>query len=101
MTQVTVVGGTAAVSQAVEDLVAANGATVTRLAGPTRYDTARAVADHARTDGASTAYLATGLAFAYDEISERAEDLLGVTLIGGSDAVTQLVEQDVRRLLDR
>lgn len=40
---VTIVGGTAAVSQAVEDELAGLVGTVTRVAGPTRFDTAVAV----------------------------------------------------------
>lgn len=44
---VVIVGGTAAVSQTVEDAVVANGATVTRVAGLNRYATAAEIADFA------------------------------------------------------
>jgi len=50
---VVIVGGTGAVSAAVETALA-EGHTVLRLAGPDRYDTARAVAEHLQGVGADT-----------------------------------------------
>lgn len=65
--RITVVGGTAAVSAAVEDEAAeaAGGAATDRLAGANRYATSLAVAEAARAQGldAAAVWLATGHAF--------------------------------------
>ncbi len=49
--QVRILGGTAAVDQAVEDQLRADGLSVTRLGGATRFDTAARIADGAPTGG--------------------------------------------------
>jgi putative cell wall-binding protein len=60
-----IVGGPAAVSDAVGGELVAAGASVERLSGPTRYDTSIAVAERAVAQGAdpSVTWLATGRAF--------------------------------------
>jgi len=69
VTAVTIVGGTAAVSSDVEASIKADGFTVTRTAGTTRYETAAAIATAANTKqtggsglvgGVKTAIFATG-----------------------------------------
>jgi len=64
VTAVTVVGGTAAVSDSVKNAIAADGFTVTRTAGTDRYETAAAIATAAGTPGTvgsdKTALIATG-----------------------------------------
>jgi putative cell wall-binding protein len=62
VTKVTIIGGTAAVSDAVAAAVRATGASVDRVAGADRYATSRAVADKAIAGGASVArsWVATG-----------------------------------------
>jgi putative cell wall-binding protein len=60
---ITILGGTSAVSNAVQGSLAAYSANVTRLAGTDRYDTAAKVAD-AAFPGATAAYLASGVTFA-------------------------------------
>lgn len=59
---VTVVGGPAAVGEAVASAAGARGATVGRIAGATRYETSRAVAEASLAAGLSAAetWLATG-----------------------------------------
>lgn len=70
VTAVTVVGGTSAVTQSVSDAIAADGFTVTRVAGVDRYATAAAIATAANSKspmstvaGVKTALVATGLNF--------------------------------------
>jgi putative cell wall-binding protein len=68
---VTIVGGTAAVSQTVEDAIKADGFTVTRVAGADRFATAAAVSTAAdakasapAVGGLDTALIASGTSFA-------------------------------------
>ena len=51
VTDVVIVGGTAAVSEQTENELRARGLHVTRIAGATRFDTARATADQSYADG--------------------------------------------------
>ncbi|MBA2579196.1 MAG: cell wall-binding repeat-containing protein [Euzebyaceae bacterium] len=62
VTEVTIVGGTAAVSDGVAAAIAAESVTVDRLAGATRYETSRLVAERAAQAGMSpaTVWLAAG-----------------------------------------
>jgi putative cell wall-binding protein len=68
ITDVIIVGGTAAVSQDVQDAVEADGFTVTRVAGTDRYETAAEIAGEIGTagdiDGLASALIATGTGFA-------------------------------------
>jgi putative cell wall-binding protein len=68
VTDVIIVGGTAAVSQDVQDAVEADGFTVSRVAGNDRYETAAAIASESGAAGAlgglTTALVATGTGFA-------------------------------------
>jgi hypothetical protein len=63
--RVFVLGGTGAISQAIEDQLAARGLAATRLAGASRYATAVAVARHLGAGAASpdALFLATGMDF--------------------------------------
>jgi len=70
VTNVTLVGGTAAVSDSVKSAIAADGFTVTRVAGTDRYATAASIATTANgtspmtpVAGVKTALIATGLNF--------------------------------------
>ncbi|HUG84895.1 MAG TPA: cell wall-binding repeat-containing protein, partial [Euzebya sp.] len=123
--EVVITGGTAAVSQAVEDGIAAQVDTVSRLAGDTRYATSLAAYDAQVAAGMdpSTLTLATGLdwpnalaagpvsaidgtAFAIIDGqggSDTLEDLLArnlkalrsIRLIGDTSVITQEVEDDI------
>lgn len=126
----TIVGGSVAVSEDVRRAIEDQGVETDRIAGPTRYDTSRAVADTVGADGDTTAYLATGRSFpdalsagpitAADplailllvdgrdldaspataaELTDRAETLRGVVLVGGLAAITTEVEADIRALV--
>jgi putative cell wall-binding protein len=68
ITDVIIVGGTAAISQDVEDAVVADGFTVTRVAGTNRYETAAEIAGDIATvgqiDGLDSALIASGTGFA-------------------------------------
>ena len=85
--EVIVVGGTAAVSRAVEDQLAASGIGVTaRLSGATRYETGVAVLDFAISNGAdgSEMIVVTGNAF---------PDALGAGALGArTDRLVLLVD---------
>lgn len=61
-TAITVIGGTGVIAGSVLNALASTGATITRLAGATRYDTSLAVADAAVARGLSAAstWVATG-----------------------------------------
>ncbi|SFS18646.1 Putative cell wall binding repeat 2 [Agrococcus baldri] len=61
-TSIVLVGGLPSVSAAVEASLAEL-APVTRLAGANRYETSALIAQHAFTDGAGTAFIATGRGF--------------------------------------
>ena len=61
---VIIIGGTAAVSQQVQTELAALGATVQRIAGKNRYETARKIAEFAVGSKVDLVYLATGANFA-------------------------------------
>lgn len=61
--QATIVGGTVAVSEDVQEAIENQGVATVRIAGPTRYDTSRAVAAAAAVEGESKIYLATGRSF--------------------------------------
>jgi putative cell wall-binding protein len=69
VTDVIIVGGTAAVSDAVKDAVTADGFNVTRLAGTNRYGTAAAIANAigvanvGKVGGKATAFVANGQNF--------------------------------------
>lgn len=61
---VIVVGGTGAVSQAVANAASKKADKLTRLSGPTRYETSLAIAKYGWKDGANAAFIATGTNFA-------------------------------------
>jgi putative cell wall-binding protein len=68
VSDVIIVGGTAAISQDVEDAVAADGFAVSRVAGNDRYETAADIAGElasiGQVDGLDTALIASGAGFA-------------------------------------
>lgn len=124
-TSATIVGGTAAVSAAVEsELEDDLDLTVTRLGGDDRYETSNLVADTITNPGADTAFLVTGRvaadalaasAPAYSnqhpiiltepgELSADAasaledNDITNVIIVGGTDAVSEDVADSVREL---
>lgn len=83
--EVHVVGGRAAVSDAVLDRIAeAGGVTPLRLRGPDRVATAAALARHARPDGAATVYLAAAQGYA--------DALTAAAAVSAHDGVLLLVE---------
>ena len=61
---VLVMGGPGAVCDAVLDRVRATGATVTRISGADRFETAARASDHGWGSGSDTVYLASGAGFA-------------------------------------
>ncbi|WP_419915031.1 cell wall-binding repeat-containing protein [Candidatus Poriferisodalis sp.] len=61
---IVILGGTAAISQQVQDQLVALGAKAQRIAGTDRYETARKVAEFAAPSQVSVVYLATGANFA-------------------------------------
>ncbi|WP_291046483.1 cell wall-binding repeat-containing protein [Herbiconiux sp.] len=62
--RIVIVGGTASISQAVEDRMRQLAPEVVRLSGPDRFAASRAIVDYAFTaPGAARAYVATGLNF--------------------------------------
>ncbi len=146
--RVTIVGGTSAVSQAVEERLRAEGFSVDRLAGATRYDTSRLVAEeafagfdpgpaagaadegHDAVDASGSRHvglvtganwpdaLAAAASLPYpglllladpgglggspetrDVLVERAAAVADVTLVGGPDVLSPVVEAEVERLL--
>ncbi len=91
---VVVVGGTIAVSDAVaEEVRELTGAAVRRLLGPSRYDTAAAVVEEERPDGADAVLVATGEAFADAMTAGAASATVGAPLLltatGSLPAVTR------------
>ena len=62
--QVLVMGGPGAVCEGVLDRIRATGATVTRISGSDRYDTAAQAADHGWRSGSDIVYIASGAGFA-------------------------------------
>ncbi|MCK0111737.1 cell wall-binding repeat-containing protein [Ornithinimicrobium sp. F0845] len=77
--RIVVVGGTSAISSAVRaELDTLTAGPATRVSGPSRYDTAAALSQHAFPGGASIAYLATGTDFP--------DALAGGTAAGVQDA---------------
>ena len=125
-----VVGGTAAVSQAVADAVESTGARVERLGGTDRYATAALLLERAVREGALTdaLLLATGEEFpdalaagaalaaaggllllldgvgtnpaVTDVLTRRADQLVELVTVGGSRAISPAVEQRVRDLVE-
>jgi putative cell wall-binding protein len=128
VTDVIIVGGTAAVSQGVQDAVEADGFNVTRVAGPTRYETAAEIASEigsvGQVGGLDTAIIASGANFpdalaggpvAYaeglplllvqpDSIPSATESALTdlgveqVVILGGTAAVSDAVQADLEDL---
>ena len=122
---IVILGGIAAISQEVEDELVALGASVQRIAGADRYETARKVAEFAAPSQVSQVYLATGANFA-DAIaaaprviastpiiltpkaglgadasaflSARLPSNGTVVILGGTAAVSQAVHDRVREL---
>jgi putative cell wall-binding protein/Tol biopolymer transport system component len=86
--EVVIVGGAAAVSAEVEAEIATDeqiGASVRRVAGADRFETAAALARSAFHEGATTAYIATGASFA--------DALAGVPAAGQDEAPLLLVTE--------
>lgn len=88
--EVRITGGTAAISQAVEDRVNRLGVATRRLAGSNRFETSLAIAEEALADGASEArvWVATGHNYPDALASGQTVAWLGnvVVLADGSDA---------------
>ncbi|OLN33010.1 cell wall-binding repeat-containing protein [Desulfosporosinus metallidurans] len=55
-----IVGGTAAISQVIQDSLTSNGLTITRIAGQQGYDTAALISSNVGIDPTHTVYLANG-----------------------------------------
>ena len=122
---IVILGGTSAVSQTVQDELTALGASVQRIKGDHRYETARKIAEFAAPGKVGLVYLATGANFA-DAISAAPrvtvsspivltpKAALGpdasaflssqlttnarVVILGGTAAVSEAAEDDVRAL---
>ncbi|QCR18552.1 cell wall-binding repeat-containing protein [Agrococcus sp. SGAir0287] len=61
--RIVIVGGTGAISAAVEDAMGDLAETVDRISGADRYETSRLIAEYAFGEGAGTAFIATGRSF--------------------------------------
>ena len=85
--QVIVVGGKGAVSEKVANAAAKGGATLTRLSGPSRYETSLAISKFGWKEGASSAFIATGTGFA--------DALTAGPAAGKADAPVLLVPKNV------
>jgi|GEM_PF-652076 len=84
-----IVGGTSVVSTGVENALKALAPNVERQAGPDRYTTSRIVSREAfKTDGATTAFVATGSGFADALAAASAAGSMGapVVLVDGSSS---------------
>lgn len=129
VTRTIVVGGAAAVAEPLLGQVAGGGVTVTRVAGATRYDTARALLDGAGELSGVTVYLTTGADFpdalaagpavaarggvllpvdprsldtstaTAEWFAQAGDTLAGVVLVGGPGAIAPRVEADLADLL--
>ncbi len=91
-TSAVVVGGTGVVSQQVADQLTGLGATVTRIAGRNRFETARRVAEHYVAPGNPTA-IASGTSFADALAGARHAADLGASLLlaAGNDLPAETV----------
>ena len=99
--RVVILGGEAAVSAGVADLVAAAvpGAIVERRAGRTRYETAVEVSKAVFAAGTQTVFVATGANFPDALVAAPAAALLGSPLLlVPSDGVPAAVQQEIQRL---
>ncbi len=97
---ITVVGGAAAVSDAVfEQLAAHTDGAVTRISGPDRFATAAAVADDGFAPGVDTAFVATGLNFP-DALAGGvlANAASGPILLTGTDTLPEATRAALARL---
>lgn len=96
--QVVIIGGTAAVPAAVADaIVDATGATVERVAGDDRYETAAAVADLVAPD-ASTSIRAPGTSFPTALVAAVHAARLGARLILDADLDADELDVDGRKV---
>lgn len=87
--EVVVLGGPAAVPEKVlAQVESVTAVAPARLAGATRYETAQAIGEHARPDGAEVVYAATGL--------DWADALAAAPGIGADDGALLLVDTTVR-----
>ncbi|HYD08575.1 MAG TPA: cell wall-binding repeat-containing protein, partial [Acidimicrobiales bacterium] len=94
--RVVVVGGTAAVSDAVFDAVGAD----ERIAGPTRYETAAALAADAFPLGASTVHLVSGSSFADASSAGPSAGLAGgpILLVRSDGTIPAAAAEQLTRL---
>jgi putative cell wall-binding protein len=129
--RVIVVGGSAAISADVARQVGVIAPDVERVGGSSRYDTARALAERSGATDGLTAFVTTGEDFpdalaVGPTVAARAavlltvhgddlaaspataewlhthrDELAGVVLVGGTDAVSAGVEQAIRNLVDQ
>lgn len=131
VTSATIVGGTVAVSQAVEDELERRGVAVDRVAGADRFDTSRRMAERAQGMGMSPAetWLSRGdhwpdsltagpvvgdtggilllvhraglssSAPSEEWLEDEVGELMLVRLLGGSQAISQAVEDEVEDLI--
>ena len=96
---IVVLGGTAVISQAVENALEGYASTVTRLAGANRYETAVAISQHGFPGSADTVIVATGLGYA-DALSggPAAVALNGPVLLTDPDELPAAVSAEITRL---
>ncbi|MGI9015886.1 MAG: cell wall-binding repeat-containing protein [Euzebya sp.] len=105
ISDVVITGGTAAVSQTVEDEIAATGTSTERLAGDTRYETSQAVYERQVAEGMdpSTLTLATGLDWPNALAAGPVSAITGTTFAiidgqGGADTLEALLEANLAEL---
>ena len=97
--RIVLLGGTAVISQAVENDLRSRYAQVIRLAGANRYETAAAVSAWHFGAGASTVYVATGEKYLDALVAgPRAAEEGAPLLLVGANAVPPATAQELRRL---
>lgn len=97
--EIVILGGTAAISSSVEAELRAFAPTVTRLAGPTRFETAVAITSSTFSPNIPVLYIVDGLDFPEAVISgPAAADSSGAVLLTRPDSIPSAVKSEIARL---
>ncbi len=97
--EIFILGGPAAVSEGVEQQLAAFAPTVSRLAGLTRYETATAISQHAFAGDVSTIFVVTGADFPEAVVAgPAAAQFDGPVLLTRSTSLPTAVRAEIQRL---
>lgn len=97
--EIIILGGTAAVAASVEAELQTYAPTVTRLAGPTRYETATSISERAFTGDVSTIFVVTGADFPEAVVAGPAAAAFnGPVLLTRTSSLPTAVRQEIERL---